>query len=103
MADNADGINYKQQTERRGVPFAPAHEPARKCCEREGKNRHADERMRDAAMPREDEEVVVREKFAEDVGVGKDRANHQRPSKDTLASDRPWAEHVLASKGGFRD
>src|SRR6266446_7536216 len=101
MADNADGINDKQQTERRRVPFAPAHEPSGQCRERQGENRHADERMRDAAVPGENEEIVVREKVAEDVGVREDRTEHQRPRDDALAIHRLCAEHVLPAEGSL--
>ena len=59
--------------------------------------------MGDAAMPRQNKEIVVREKFAEDVGVRKDRTQHKRPSDDSLAIQRLRAEHVLPAKRGLGD
>ena len=59
--------------------------------------------MGDAAMPSQDEEFVVRDKFAEDVGVRKDRAQHERPGDDALPIQRSRAEHVLSAKRGLGD
>ena len=54
--------------------------------------------MRDAAVPRQNKKIIVREKIAEDVGVGKDRAEHERPGDDSLTIQRLRAEHVLPAK-----
>src|SRR6266404_3344307 len=59
--------------------------------------------MRDAAMPGHDEEIVVREKFPEYVGVREGRAQHQRPGNDSLAIHRLCAEHVLPAESRLRD
>ena len=59
--------------------------------------------MRKAAMPRNDEQLVAGEKIPEDIGIGKNGAEHQRPSDDASAVHRLGAEHILASENGFSD
>src|SRR6266404_254294 len=59
--------------------------------------------MRDAAMPGHDEEIVVREKFPEYVGVREGRAQHQRPGNDSFAIHWLCAEHVLPAESRLRD
>src|ERR1700687_1970069 len=59
--------------------------------------------MRDAAMPGHDEEIVARDKFPKDVGVGEHHAEHQRPGNDSFAIQRFCSEHVLAAKSRLRD
>ena len=59
--------------------------------------------MGDAAVPRQDKKIVVREKVAEDVGVRKDRTEHEGPGNDSFAIHRLRAEHVLPAKRGLSD
>src|SRR5258708_27057955 len=73
-------------------PLFASCQPTREGSQRESENRKANERMRNAAMPRKDEEIVVGEKFAEYVGVRKDRAKHQRPGNDSLRSEEHTSE-----------
>src|SRR5690349_6963615 len=54
--------------------------------------------MRDAAMPRHDQHVVMLEPAAKHIGVGKNRAEHQRPGDDPSRTHRAAREHFVATK-----
>ena len=43
----------------------------------------------------------MRENVAEHIGVGKDRAKHQRPRDDAARVHRLRGEHILAAEDGF--
>ena len=57
--------------------------------------------MRQAAMPRDDEQLIAREKIPDDIGIRKNRAEHQRPSDDSPAIHRARGEHIFAAENGL--
>ncbi len=59
--------------------------------------------MREAAMPGDDEKLVAGEEVPDDIGIRKDRAEHQRPRDDAAAVHRVRGKHVLAAENGFSD
>src|ERR1700730_13684794 len=57
--------------------------------------------MRDAAMPGDHQHAVARENFAQNVRVGKNRAEHQRPGDDAALVHMEWREKMAGAKSGF--
>ena len=59
--------------------------------------------MRDATVPSDHQEFIVRENIPDDVGIRKDRAEHQRPGDDAAALHGVRGKHVLAAEDRFSD
>jgi len=59
--------------------------------------------MRDAAVPGDDQQIVIREDVAENVCVRKDCPEHQRPSDDAASARGTPCEHVLPAEQRFAD
>ncbi len=101
MAQDANGVNPCQRAECGCVPFESAREQARETRERQRKERETNERVCDAAMPSDDQQLIVREYLAQNVRIGKNCAEHQRPSDDPPAIHRSHNEQVLAAEDGL--
>src|ERR1700730_11257372 len=54
-------------------------------------------------MPGEDQERVLGKNVAEDIGVRKDGAEHQRPRDDAPAAHRMRDKQILAAEDSFSD
>lgn len=59
--------------------------------------------MRDAAVPGDHQQFVVREKIAQRVAIRKNRAGHQRPGDHTARVHRAQREHFVAVENRFGD
>jgi hypothetical protein len=57
--------------------------------------------MRKAAMPGEDQQLIVRKHFAKDIGIGKDGTEHQGPGDYSRAIHGAEGKHVVAATNGF--
>src|SRR5260370_332980 len=64
------------------------------------KRKH-DQRMRDAAMPGDHQEFIVRENVPDYIEIRKNRAEHERPRDDAAAVHRVRRKHILAAKYCF--
>ena len=59
--------------------------------------------MRDAAMPSEQKQVVVRKKITKHIRVRENGAEHQRPGDDAPLIDGDGREEIAATKSRFAD
>jgi len=59
--------------------------------------------MRQAAMPGNDEQLIAGENIPDDIGIRKNRAQHEGPGDDSAAVHRMRGKHVLAAKNCLPD
>src|SRR5579872_4363875 len=59
VTENPDGVNSRQSREGWRIPFAPVCEPTRQRGQRQRKERRAQQGMRDAAMPGQNEHGIA--------------------------------------------
>jgi len=59
--------------------------------------------MRDAAMPGDYQQLVVRNHVAQYIDVRKNRSRHQRPGDDAFRIHRPRGKHFVATEQRFAD
>ena len=95
MASEARSVDQSELRERRALPFELAGHRLRQPRESERKCRQAEEGMRDAAMPGENEQVVAREDVANNVRIRKNRP------KRRCRGDDAGCAHARPALGGL--